>query len=263
MGILENFKEGKTSIGAYTSDHEMIRLMAHIGFDWVMIDQMFTGNDWSKTESLVTTAEAANITPVVRVQSNPWVGYDHRIAVDVTRAQGIGAQFIFVSPSNKKEIEECLEVSKDWHKRALTIHPFDNFDWEPTISKMSNEAYVIPTAESKGSLDELETIMGLPGLKGFFLSMTDASRVITGKEKPDWYNPKLWNYLEKAVKIGNDKGIIVGANTSYAYDMEEMEKRVKKLHDAGIKLILIQGATFLFQIAIGKFVRSIKGYMKE
>jgi 4-hydroxy-2-oxoheptanedioate aldolase len=217
--LLESLSNGKTSLGLFINSPDMVELCAHMGFDWFVIDQMFTGFDWGKTEELIRTAEGAGITPVVRVQSNPWMGYDHRIAVDVTRAEGIGAQFILISYSCKKEIEECMEVSKDWHRRALWIHPFDSFDeWGSKIDKIEQQTYIIPHIESKG-VEELEETLSIPGLKMFFFAMTDLSKVIAGTAKPDWYHPKLWEYVNKAVEIGKKKGIVIGANTSYAYDM--------------------------------------------
>jgi len=39
---------------------------------------------------MIRACEAAGITPVVRVHSDPWTVYDHRIAVDLSRLQGIG-----------------------------------------------------------------------------------------------------------------------------------------------------------------------------
>ena len=261
--LLENMLSGKTSLGAWAQDPGTIRLMAHIGFDWVMIDMMFTSLTWDDVERLITTSEAAEITPVVRVQSNPWIGYDHRIAVDVSRAQGVGAQFILISNSCKKEIEECIGVSRDWHRRALVIHPFKGFgEWEPTISKMANETFIIPQPESKGGLEDLEETLAIEGVKAFFIGMTDASRVLTGGEKPDWNSPILWEQVGRAVKIGKEKGVMIGANTSYAYTMGEMAKRVKKLHDAGVKMIMIQGAPFLFQVAVGEFVNSVRKDLK-
>lgn len=52
------------ALGAWTSDPDMIELLAYLGFDWVMIDLMFTGTDWSRAEMLIRTAEAAGITPL-------------------------------------------------------------------------------------------------------------------------------------------------------------------------------------------------------
>lgn len=256
--LLEKIKAKKTALGLFLQEPGMVELSASLGFDWFMIDQMFTGLDWGKTQYLIRTAKGAGITPVVRVQSNPWIGYDHRIAVDVTRAQGIGAQFIFVSNSCCKEIEECFLVSRDWHRNPGIVHPFNNSKWDKQIDEMGDETFIIPQVETLKALDEMEETLALPGLRMFFFAMTDASRAVTGQKNPDWYNPKLWKYVDKAVKIGEKKGIVIGANTSYAYTMKEMRERVKRLHDAGIKMIAVQGATFLFKVAMNEFLAGVK-----
>ena len=59
--------------------------------------------------------------------------------------------------------------------------------------------------------------MDLPGLKMFFFAMTDLSKVLANSKKPDWDSPQLWRFVDHAVKKGKEKGIVVGANTSYAY----------------------------------------------
>jgi 4-hydroxy-2-oxoheptanedioate aldolase len=257
--LLESIEHDRPSLGLWVQSPDMVELCAHMGFEWFSIDQMFTGIDWSKAEEMIRTGEAAGITPVLRIQSNPWLGYDHRLAVDVSRAEGIGAQFIHVSYSCKKEVEECISVCGDWHRRALWIHPFDSFDeWEDKIERMKSQTYLIPCIESKG-IQELEETLAIPGLKMFFFAMTDLSKVVSEGAKPDWYHPKVWEYVRRAVEIGRERGIVIGANTSYAYDMEELRRRVNKLHEAGVKMIMIQGASFLFQVAIGQFLRRVKG----
>jgi hypothetical protein len=60
------------------------------------------------------------------------------------------------------------------------------------------------------------------------------------------------------VKKGRERGIVVGANTSYAYTMAEMRQRVKRLRDAGMGFIMIQGASFLFQVAMTEFLSGVK-----
>src|SRR5450756_1637486 len=119
--LLDRIKEGKTSLGVWANSPDMVELCAFVGFHWVMIDQMFTSNDWSKTEDLLRAAEASGITPVVRIHSNPWLGYDHRIAVDVSRLNGIAAQFILVSHSCKEDVGECLQARRVWPRKALRI----------------------------------------------------------------------------------------------------------------------------------------------
>ena len=262
--LLDRIKEGKTSLGVWANSPDMVELCAFVGFHWVMIDQMFTSNDWSKTEDLIRAAEASGITPVVRIHSNPWLGYDHRIAVDVSRLNGIGAQFILVSHSCKEEIDECLVAGKDWHRKALSIHPYRSFqEWDTGLQKQAERTYIIPQPETKGALDSLEEVIKDPDIKVVFLAMTDASRIITGSHRPDFYNAKLWEYVDRAVELGKEHGVTIGANTSYAYDMDEMRHRVEVLNDHGVRMIMAQGAPFLFQLAALKFLGDLKPVLES
>ena len=115
--LREKLDTGASAIGVIALDPYSIEVAAHMGFDWIFIDQMFTSLDWTVTEGLLRCCDAAGITPVIRVPSNPWLGYDHRIAVEVTRLISIGARYIVVSNSCRKEIEECLEAARNWHHK--------------------------------------------------------------------------------------------------------------------------------------------------
>ncbi len=64
--------------------------------------------------------------------------------------------------------------------------------------------------------------------------------------------------MDKAVACANKHGKVIGSNTSYAYDLVEFKKRVVKLAEHGVRVILCQTAPFLFQVAIGQFLRDVK-----
>jgi len=257
--LLENLRGGKTSLGLYINSADMVELCGFLGFDWFMIDQMWTSNDWQKTEELLRAGEAAGITPVVRIQSNPWLGYDHRLAVDASRAFGIGAQFVLVSHSGKEEIDECVEASQGWHKRIMTIHPYRDFgEWDAVLAEQRGESFVIPQPETRGALDSLEEVIRSPGIRLVLIAMTDASRILTGSHTPDFYHPALWEYVDRAVSLGSEHGVWIGANTSYAYSLEEVAKRARLLHERGVKMIMLQGAPFLFQITMTQFLGELR-----
>jgi lactam utilization protein B len=93
--------------------------------------------------------------------------------------------------------------------------------------------------------------------------MTDASRVLTGSHRPDWYNPKLWDYVDRAVELGKEHGVVVGANTSYAYDLDELGRRVEILAEHGVRMIMAQGAPFIFQLAATKFLADLKPILED
>lgn len=258
--LLKKLAAGKTSLGLFINTPDMVDLCGHLGFDWFVIDQMWTGNDWSRTEELIRAGEAASITPIVRVSGNPWLGYDHRLALDCSRALGIGAQFVFVSHSCKREIDECLVVAKDWHRKIMTIHPYNDFaDWVPVRDKHEAGTFVVPQPETRGALDELEEVIREPGVKLVFIAMTDASRILTGTHTPDFYHPEVWKYVDRAVALGREHGVTIGANTSYAYTLDEIGNRVRKLNEHGVKMIMVQTASFLFQITMNKWLKEFDG----
>ena len=257
--LMKTMKAGRTALGVWANDPETVELCAHLGFDWIMIDMMFTGMDFKDVQNMIRTCESAGITPVVRMQTNPWHGYDARIGVDLSRLQGIGAEYVLISHSGLQEITEALEIAKDWHRRALWVHPFSNREWAQKTDQMADSTFIIPHMESQGAIDDLDRILDLPDLKMFFFAMTDLSKVLGGNaKKPNFDDPNLWRMVDQTIAKARKKGIMVGANTSYAYTLEEMRVRVKRLHDAGCNFIMIQGAQFLFQVAMMNFLPGVR-----
>ena len=256
--LLANLEEGRTSLGVWVNSVDMVELCGHVGFDWVMIDQMFSAHDWHQTSSLITAAEAAEITPVVRIQSHPWLGYDHRVAVDVARAIGVGAQFMMVSHSGKREVDECLVAARDWHRKGLVIHRRPDHGQQQTAASVGHGgAFVIPQPETQGALDALEEVIADPEVKIVFIAMSDASRIITGAQEPDFYNERLWQYVDRAVALGRRHGVAVGANTSYADTIDEMRKRAVMLHEHGVRMIMMQGVNFIFQLVAEQLISDL------
>ena len=115
-------------------------------------------------------------------QANPWVGYDHRLTVEVSRAMGLGAQFVLVSNSCKQETDECVEVVKGGHRKAMIIHPFnDENDWLVKRDK-PQDSFVIPQPESKKAIEEIDEVIKHPDVKAVFFAMSDATMSLTGQK---------------------------------------------------------------------------------
>lgn len=228
----------------------MVEVSAYVGFDWFLVDQMFSASDWQRTEELVRAGEAAGITPVVRLQSFPWLGYDHRVAVDVARAGGVGARHVMVSASGAREIDESLQAARDGHRRLLTV--FRGLPGaEPSSAPGGHQAptVVIPHLESREALEGAETMMEHREVKVVFIAVTDTLCELTGEEHPDFYAPPLWEYIDRAVSLGRRHGVVVGANTGFAGSLDEVRRRAELLHRHGVRMVMLQGGAFLFQLA--------------
>ena len=192
--LKEKLQAGGTALGVIAFDPYSVDVAAHTGFDWIFIDQMFTALDWTATESLIRCCEANGITPVVRVQSNPWLGYDHRISVDVTRLLSIGTKYIIVSNSGKREIEECLVAASNWHKR-FWVHT--SVKAAPAAGEDFPGVQIIPQPETAQALAELPETLALPGINLAFIGTTDPSMALSKSDTPNFYSEELWKFVER------------------------------------------------------------------
>jgi 4-hydroxy-2-oxoheptanedioate aldolase len=261
----EKTKQGKTAIGLFINDPDMVELCGYIGFDWFMIDQMYSANDWGRTQHLIRAGEAAGMTPVVRVHSNPWLGDDPHVPAEVARALALGARYVLVSNRGRRDIEMCIQAIHDWHRRVMVLNPFVGLsavEVERQMRQIADETFVIPQPEARSALDEALETLAIPEVRMLFVATGDASRELSDNSSWDWYDAKLWALIESLVEAGKRKGAVIGASTASGGDLAELARRVERLHRTGVQMILIQGAPYLFQIAIGKFVRELKSVLQ-
>lgn len=247
------------ALGGWTSDPDMVELMAHMGFDWVMFDMMFTSLGWDKIELLIRTAEAAGITPAVRLQAFPWLGKDPAIPRNLGRVASMGAKYVRMSVSNLEEMKECALVTQDWHKKIMHIWKFD----QTAEEKAAVATQLWPLAENAEIIHSYKEIIAMPEVKIFGFGMGDASMTLAGTDKADFYHPKLWSFIDDAVAYGAQHNTAIGCNTSYAPSLAEMNKRATKLANHGVRVIMLQGAPFLFQIAIAPFLKDLRDEIAE
>jgi len=257
----EKTRQGKPAIGLFINDPDMVELCAYIGFDWFMIDQMYSANDWSRTQNLIRAGESVGITPVVRVHSNPFLGDDSHVPANVARALALGARYVLVSNRGRRDIEVCMQAIHDWHRRVMVLNPFvglSTVELERRMQQVADETYIIPQPEARSALDEALETLALPDVRMLFVATGDASRELSDTGSWDWYDPKLRNLIESLVEAARRKGAVIGASCGSGKDLAELARRVEYLHRLGAQMILIQGSPYLFQVAISPFVRELR-----
>jgi 2-keto-3-deoxy-L-rhamnonate aldolase RhmA len=199
------------------------------------------------------------------VQSNPWLGEDPRTATDVARALALGARYVLVSNRGRRDIEACVRAIYDWHRKIMVVHPFVGMsaaEAEQEMRKVADQTFVIPQPEAKSALDEALETLAIPEVRMLFVATGDASRELSVTGAADWYAPKLWELIESLVAAAKEKGAVIGASTSSGADFSELARRVERLHKFGVQMIMIQGAPYLFQLAVGKFVRELRALLQ-
>jgi 4-hydroxy-2-oxoheptanedioate aldolase len=259
-------RHGHAAIGLFINDPDMVELCAYLGFDWFMIDQMYSANDWSRTQQLIRAGESVGITPVVRVHSNPFLGDDSHVPASVARALALGARYVLVSNRGRRDVEVCLRAIHDWHRRVMVLNPFVDLprdEFERRLRQMADETYVIPQPEARSALDEALDTLALADVRMLFVATGDASRELSDTGSWDWYDPKLRSLIERLVDAGRRKNAVIGASTGSGKDLAELAKRVEHLHRMGVRMILVQGAPYLFQLAITPFVRELRAIVQS
>ncbi len=261
--LRERIDAGEPAIGLYINEPSTVELAAHLGFDWFMLDQMFTSHGWQKTEELIRTAESAGITPVVRVNSYPWAGNNPNVIANASRNIGIGADYVMISHSGADEIEKAMPLARDYHKKESHIFPYDDYlpFGDDSTPEDGVQTQIIPHVESQGAIDEIEAVMELPDVNFCFLALSDAMQELTGEERPDWNDPVVWEFVDRVVEVAERTDTVVGANPSFhregedfSYSLEVIEDRIVELHERGVQMIMAQAAPLFFQLAGGQLL---------
>lgn len=262
-GTLES---GGTAIGMYANNDEFIEVAAHVGMDFIVVDQMLTGHGWSELQQLLRTCKSVGITPVVRMQSTPWLGYDRRVPVDVSRAVGIGAPYIKVSNVGVQDIEECINVAHGFKYNLMSRFPNDPYG---RADSMFEEVEIIPQPETEESLNAIEETIALEDVHIHDMGLGDASVELTGDPNPDWEDERIWKFIDEAVALGEEHDTIIGANPPFLFEdeseftLEEMTDRVVRLHEHGIRMITLDPASWLFQMAMRNHLNDIVERIEE
>jgi 2-keto-3-deoxy-L-rhamnonate aldolase RhmA len=256
--IYEKIDKGDLSLGMITfgTDPNWLEILAYIGFDHIKIDMMLTPIDWNDARHLVNAAHASGINAIIRLQSNPWIKDNPTLGQDALRALAIGADGVYVSVNSSKEVEELLEVKRDWH-RKMHLFPYLLDDHEEIKNQLIEETIVFPLIESEHALDNIEEIMSIPELKIVGIGVGDISRILGVPF--DFNNDKVWAVINDIVQMGKKYGVHISTNTGYdRSSLEQTANRIKNLHDHGINIITVQSPEFFLQMTLRELKARIK-----
>lgn len=259
--LLAAAADNRLSLGVLevTASPEVVETVAFAGFDWVCIDLMFESTDWNLAAHMVRAAKAAGISPTIRVPSNPWVvPDDQHVMVDITRAFGIGATGVLVSLDTPEMVGKAVEVAKEWH-RNIHIVPFadDMSRYEEVQARMADETLLVPILESRGALENMEAFFDVPGLKAIALGISDASRMLG--HSFDYEHPEVWAMVDRAAELARERGLYLFGNTGYQFQTPaDIARRVKRLHDHGVRMVLIQSTGALLQFMCQQIVTAAR-----
>ncbi len=259
--LFEKLAAGQMGLGVWIKGGpSWVSTIARAGFDFVRPDMMFSAIDWRELDHINRTAQAVGISTWVRVPANPWLaGPDQlQVTVDVARAFSLGIPFVGASIASAAQARACLEVSRDWHRSGAGEYPNSNESFAAMNKKDANTAVFVPHIEAGNSIKEIDEIIALDGLRIIMLAMTDLSQAIGLPFQYD--HPDLWRAVDRIVAKAQARNIVIAANMGYAFTTpEQMRDRVKRMHEHGIRICLMQGADIMLENLAKAVLADIRG----
>jgi 2-keto-3-deoxy-L-rhamnonate aldolase RhmA len=256
----DRLAHGEVAIGSMDtlSSSRLTEVMAYAGLDMVLIDQMFCPADWSTVHEIVRAARNYGMDTMVRVASFPWIDRtDHHVAVEAARALGVGATGVVASCATVEEVEQLVEVSKDWH-RDIHIHPFGDEDFSTYAAQMADECIVMPMIESASAMDHVDEILAIPGLKALTLGITDVTRMLG--HPFEYEHPEVEAFINSTIARAAEHSVAIGGNVGYVYSrsLDDMSARIARMTAQGFRFVWLQNNGFVIQWMYRALVKAVQ-----
>lgn len=270
--LVDKMDSGEPVIGTMCLSYsvELVDIMAHVGFDFIYIDQMFTTVGWQELSNMIRAAQGTDMAVFPRVESDPWYsGDDPGVASRVSRALGIGADGVKINVYSVNEARWAVQAGSGWHRHPHMIKFSSEEQEQSTTDRFKgfeDEAraatLILPSVESKLGISQVDEILDIPGLRAFGIAMTDTA-IMLGHPM-DYEHPDVWKFVDRVAAKAKERGIYLTGGTGYAYrTWDAIAARVKRLHEHGINLIFLQTPEFLFQQATHSLLTKVKAALRR
>lgn len=170
--VRQKLKAGEATLGTFAGlgSPNVAELLAHAGFDWLVIETEHNGLDSAEVEHMLMAINGAEVVPIVRVPAA-----NHFF---IQRALDMGGLGI-LAPLVKTAAEAAAIVRATRYPPAGTRsfgplrasrYTFDNAGY---FAQANENILVILILETKEAVENLETILAVPGVDGIYLGPFD------------------------------------------------------------------------------------------
>ncbi len=251
--IRQLLADGKTVTGMllFTGSPMVVEMMAAAGLDFVIIDMEHSALDLDRAGHLIRAADAAAITPFVRV---PDVD-----APLIKKLLNLGAAGIVLPHANRENCTALLKAMRfapDGERGACQITRAAGYvrgGWNDYATRANRELMAIALLEEKESIADLDALAAMPGLDAFFVGPTDLS-VSLGVPGATFDDPQMSAALDTVVattrRHGKHAMTLIGNNLNVEYG--------RGIAKRGVQIIVLGTDGDLFVDAI-KRMAGVKG----
>jgi 2-keto-3-deoxy-L-rhamnonate aldolase RhmA len=232
--VKEKLRRGEPALGAWLSLPSVpaARIMARLGFDWLVVDMEHTAQTPVVMADMVAIiADSGLCAPIVRVPSNSveWFKW----ALDA------GAWGVVVPMVNtREEVLRAIEFAKYPPVGSRSIggafgpYGFGITNW-PEYARLANdETLVIVQIESRQGLEHVEDILSTPGIDVAFIGPNDLHAQLGMTPNSDGTEPEFMQAVERIQAAARRNSIALGIFSSNG------EAAIARMHQ-GFQLISV------------------------
>lgn len=183
--------------------------LAHVGFDWLVIDQEHGPIDATLTQSLLQAISTTETVPLIRVPQN---GVDW-----IKRALDAGAYGVIVPMVNtREEAEAAVQAAKypPLGSRSIGGSRTRLYGGNDYVERANDEVLLIAQIEHRTGVENARDILSVKGVDAYFIGPGDlcASLGLPNSWDPD--HPAYWEAIEKVRRAGVETGKPGGIHAS-------------------------------------------------
>ncbi|MDK2871515.1 MAG: 4-hydroxy-2-oxoheptanedioate aldolase [bacterium] len=239
--MFKSFKElkasGKRLLGMFVQSRseEIVEIIGYSGFDLVIIDMEHGPFDIEVALNLVRAADAAGITPIVRVPENSNTA--------ILKALDIGASAVIIPGiSSKEDAEKAVKASKygpiGIRGACPSVRANKYGAGDPNYLRTANDkTSVILLVEGKEGVKNFDEIISVPYIDAVMLGPFDLS--VSLGLPGEVHNPLVRKALKEMANKAKEKGVYVG---TFSVDLDD----VKEWFSLGLNYVAYNVDTLLF-----------------
>ncbi len=204
-------KEGKPQIGMWSSlsSHIVAEILAHAGFDWVLLDTEHSPNELPMVQSQLHAMTGGTATPVVRPAWNDMVLVKRFLDIG---AQSLLLPYVQTAEEAHNAVRYARYPQEGLRGVAGATRAAGYGRTKDYLKNAHQEICLLLQVETRKAMGNLEAIAGTEGVDGIFIGPNDLSADLG--YLGNWQHPEVWKVMEDAAKrirkCGKAPGILVG-----------------------------------------------------
>lgn len=257
MRLRELLESSDSVIGTWSqsSSAEMLEIVGYAGFDFTIIDTEHGAYGLETAENLVRAAEAAKVSPLIRVAVNE----PHLIM----KALDIGAEGVVVPQIQIKDEAELAVSSAKYHPEGTRgacpcIRSGQHLvtDWEGFASQANRDIVVVALIEGKAGMRNVEKIISTDGLDAVMFGPFDMSVALGVGGQVN--HPKVLDFLKKVINACQEQNVHVFL-PNFDLNPEDAREFVERWREYGCRTFTAGTDKMIFAHAMKQLRNQIKG----